>query len=84
MSGGYLVEPSASIVWTPGPRFSLNLVCGYFSIGGLHGSDTETAWSNYVPVSSTDIQPGQTIVYPNSAGADIEFLSVELSATLRL
>ncbi len=81
MSGGFLFQPALSFVWSPGSQFSFRLGGAYLLIGGLKGSDTETAGPNS---KETNIAPGQTIVYPNSAGADIEFLSAELSATLRL
>jgi outer membrane protease len=81
MSGGFLFQPALGLAWSPVSSLNLRLEGSYFLIGGLRGSDTETAGPNS---SESNISPGQSIVYPNSAGAGIEFLSVELSATLRL
>lgn len=81
MSGGFLFQPALGLTWSPVSSFDLRLEGSYFLISGLKGSDTETAGPSS---NETDIAPGQTIVYPNSAGAGIEFLSVELSAALRL
>jgi outer membrane protease len=81
MSGGFLVQPALGFAWSPVSSFDLRLEGSYFLISGLKGSDTATAGPNS---NETNIARGQTIAYPNTAGAGIEFLSLDLSATLRL
>jgi len=82
MSGGYLVEPDIALDWSPNSMVELRFHCKYTMISGLKGSDTETAGTNVD--SGEGIGPGQSIVYPNSAGAAFSAVGFGIIAELRI
>ena len=79
MSGGLLFEPELAFDWTPTRVFGLSLSVKYTSISGLKGDDVETGNTG---VTGEAVGEGQSITYPNSAGAALNALGVGLSAML--
>ncbi|MGO8692617.1 MAG: omptin family outer membrane protease [Rectinemataceae bacterium] len=81
LSGGFLVEPELALEWSPTRVLGLRLSLKYTSISGLKGSDTETGNTG---VTGEAVGEGQSIVYPNSAGAALSAFGAGISLELHV
>jgi outer membrane protease len=82
MSGGYLLEPDIALDWSLSSMVDLRFHCKYTLISGLKGTDTETADANVD--SNEGLSPGQSVVYPNTAGAAFSTFGFGIIAELHI